>query len=175
MTASTRPALSSSCRYYPDHRTLDDDALAAHHLQAGRKNHRVAQRLRVVMSYQAAGLEPKLYGGLCNQIYVHVGMLAVAARMGAEAVRGGLVRVPSPAASTCAQHHVTHLGAAHTAGAQNIEQLNPEHLAPAVARPLRLQNTCASVTEACMTPQRGNPVAGLVLLIACVQSCRCWL
>ena len=53
----------------------------------------MAQRLRVVMSYQAAGLEPKLYGGLCNQIYVHVGMLSVAARMGAEAVRGVWRRV----------------------------------------------------------------------------------
>ena len=48
----------------------------------------MARRLRVVMSYQAAGLEAKLYGGLCNQIYVHVGMLTVAAHMGAEAVRG---------------------------------------------------------------------------------------
>jgi len=85
--------LVTTRRYYPDLGNLTDDALAAHYLKAGRKSHCVAQRLRVVMSYQAAGLEPKLYGGLCNQIYVHVGMLSVAARMGAEAVRGVWRRV----------------------------------------------------------------------------------
>ena len=49
----------------------------------------VAQRLRVVATYEAAaGRDLKiLYGGLCNQIYTHVGMLAVLLQLGAEVVR----------------------------------------------------------------------------------------
>ena len=48
-------------------------------------------RLRVLLSYEAAaGLEGAKFGGLCNQIYSHVGMLAVGLHMGAEVVRRSL-------------------------------------------------------------------------------------
>ena len=61
---------------------------------------RVAQRLRVVATYEAAsGRDPKiLYGGLCNQIYSHVGMLAVLLQLGAE-----VVRAHDPKARKCAK------------------------------------------------------------------------
>ena len=60
------------------------------------------QRLRVVATYEAAaGRDPKiLYGGLCNQIYTHVGMLAVLLQLGAEVVSAGRCdMLPVP------QHH----------------------------------------------------------------------
>ena len=63
------------------------DNLAAHYTSEGRRMKRVPHRLRVVMFYEAgAGLEAAGFGGLCNQIYSHVGMLAVGLHMGAEVV-----------------------------------------------------------------------------------------
>ena len=68
---------------------MSDEALAAHYLAYGVHEGRVARRLRVVATYEAsAGRDPTtLYGGLCNQIYSHVGMLAVLLQLGAEVVR----------------------------------------------------------------------------------------
>ena len=78
-----------SCRYYGDLARLKDDALAEHYNDYGAPENRVAQRLRVVATYEAAaGRDPTIqYGGLCNQIYSHVAMLAVLVHMGAEVVR----------------------------------------------------------------------------------------
>ena len=66
-----------------------DPALAEHYLQHGLQEHRVPQRLRVVATYvAAAGLDTNVvFGGLCNQIYSHVTMLALALQLGAEVVR----------------------------------------------------------------------------------------
>ena len=51
---------------------------------------RVYQRLRVVLSYEpGAGYKGPMaskFGGLCNQIYAHVGMLTVALYSGCEVV-----------------------------------------------------------------------------------------
>ena len=49
----------------------------------------VPRRLRLVFAYDAAGGMDMsvVYGGLCNQIYSHVGMLALAVQLGAEVVR----------------------------------------------------------------------------------------
>ena len=54
------------------------------------------QRLRVVATYEAAaGLATNIaFGGLCNQIYSHVNMLAVLLHMGAELVRRSDLRWP---------------------------------------------------------------------------------
>ena len=35
-----------------------------------------------------------LFGGLCNQIYSHIGMLALTAQLGAEAVRAAVFGNP---------------------------------------------------------------------------------
>jgi hypothetical protein len=79
-------------RYYPDvdnGTDATDDDLAAHYLSRGRAENRVSQRLRVVGTYEAgAGLALDIkFGGLCNQMYTHVGMLSVLLQMGAEVVR----------------------------------------------------------------------------------------
>ena len=48
------------------------------------------QRLRVVLSYEPgsgySGDMAAIFGGLCNQLYVHVGMLALALQSGSEVV-----------------------------------------------------------------------------------------
>ena len=74
---------------YPDLGNLTDDGLAVHFLLAGRGQHRVPRRLRLLFAYDAAGGMDLsvVYGGLCNQIYSHVGMLALAIQLGAEVVR----------------------------------------------------------------------------------------
>ena len=78
-------------RYYPDVSGDSDEKLAQHYLSGGRSAQRVGQRMRVIMSYEAAagvgGNKSALFGGLCNQIYSHVGMLSLALQMGAEMVR----------------------------------------------------------------------------------------
>ena len=76
-------------RYYSDVPRESEHALTAHYITYGRHEHRVPQRLRVVASYEAAaGLDGNIvFGGLCNQIYSHIGMLSVAMQMGAEVVR----------------------------------------------------------------------------------------
>ena len=79
-------------RYYPDISNgtdATDDDLVAHYLSHGRAEHRVPQRLRVVGTYEAgAGLAYNIkFGGLCNQMYSHVGMMSVLLQMGAEVVR----------------------------------------------------------------------------------------
>ncbi len=52
---------------------------------------RIYQRLRVIASYEPgagfSGPMAGVFGGLCNQIYTHVGMLAVALHSGCEVVR----------------------------------------------------------------------------------------
>ena len=52
---------------------------------------RIYQRLRVIASYEPgagfSGPMASVFGGLCNQIYTHVGMLAVALHCGCEVVR----------------------------------------------------------------------------------------
>jgi hypothetical protein len=79
------------CRYYPEIGSVSDEALAQHYLSGAPRAQRVGQRLRVVLSYEAAagvgGNKSALFGGLCNQIYSHVGMLSLAVQMGAEVVR----------------------------------------------------------------------------------------
>ena len=73
---------------YPDMGNLTTAGLAAHFLTAGRGQHRVPRRLRLLFAYDAAGGMDLsvVYGGLCNQIYSHVGMLALAIQLGAEVV-----------------------------------------------------------------------------------------
>ena len=83
--------LGNPRRYYSDVSDTDgNDAAAQHYLSDGRQRHRVTRRLRVILSYEeAAGIggdKKSLFGGLCNQIYSHVGMLALALQMGAEVV-----------------------------------------------------------------------------------------
>ena len=101
-----------ACRYYGDLAEMKNDALAAHYKAYGLRENRTAQRLRVVATYEAAAGRDLtvLYGGLCNQIYSHVGMLAVLLKMGAEVVRsvgcsGRLVHDRPP----CASHTWPHL------------------------------------------------------------------
>ena len=83
----------SSCferRYYPDlPDNLTDNDAAAHYLSAGRRANRIGERLRVVTTYgfKWPGREPSPYGGLCNQWYIHITMLAVLLQLGAEVVR----------------------------------------------------------------------------------------
>ena len=83
-------------RYYPDAAAADpasgpdDNASAgAHYLEVGRTAGRVPVRLRVLFSYEAsAGHHAEvIFGGLCNQMYSHIGMLTLALHMGAEPVR----------------------------------------------------------------------------------------
>jgi hypothetical protein len=84
-------------RYYPDVGNSTADGQAMHYLSEGRRMNRVPGRLRVLLSYEAAaGLADAKYGGLCNQIYSHVGMLAVGLHMGAEVVRRRLNPDPDP-------------------------------------------------------------------------------
>ena len=77
------------CRHYSDLAQMTDDAQAAHYIANGIAECRVARRLRVVATYEAAAGRDLtvLYGGLCNQLYSHVDMLAVLTLMGAEVVR----------------------------------------------------------------------------------------
>jgi hypothetical protein len=78
------------CRYYPDlGSNSSDDDLAAHYLVTGRGANRVAERLRVVATYgfKWPGRDPSPYGGLCNQWYIHISMMAILLQMGAEVVR----------------------------------------------------------------------------------------
>ncbi len=83
------------CRHYGDLAHMTDDAQTAHYIANGIAEHRVARRLRVVAAYEAAAGRDLtvLYGGLCNQLYSHVDMLAVLILMGAEVVRC-LLRCP---------------------------------------------------------------------------------
>ena len=77
------------CRHNGDLVHMTDDARAAHYVANGIAESRVARRLRVVATYEAAAGRDLtvLFGGLCNQLYSHVDMLAVLTLMGAEVVR----------------------------------------------------------------------------------------
>ncbi len=63
------PHHAMSCRYSPDVGNLTDDALAAHYLGAGRKGHHVAQRLRVVMSYQVCSKKTLAWFGSADSCF----------------------------------------------------------------------------------------------------------
>ena len=55
------------------------------------------QRLRVVLSYEPgagfAGPMAASFGGLCNQLYTHVGMLGLALQSGSDVVRACFMRL----------------------------------------------------------------------------------
>ena len=79
-------------RHYADMAALGatDQWLAEHYLEHGRREGRIAQRLRVVASFEAASgldVEGSAYDSLSVQIYGLVETLAVATLMGAEVVR----------------------------------------------------------------------------------------
>ena len=89
-------------RYNPDVPSESEHSLAAHYVAFGQHEGRVPQRLRVVASYEAAaGLDAGIvFGGLCNQIYSHIGMLSIALQMGAEVVRVKLCLDSDPTAGS---------------------------------------------------------------------------
>ncbi len=70
-----------------------DTKLADHFAGYGRREGRVAQRLRVVLSYDAAALveddAAPAHGRVSNQLYSLIGTMAIALQLGAEMVRVG--------------------------------------------------------------------------------------
>ena len=92
----------STRRYYPDVvANLSNDDLASHYLSKGRGSSYVAERLRVVATYGFEWPGPvKKYGGLCNQWYIHISIMAVLLQMGAEVVSTASARLkPTPLTS----------------------------------------------------------------------------
>ena len=69
-----------------------DRGLADHYTAYGRREGRVAQRLRVVLSYDATALEDDgtAHGRVSGQLYSLVGTMAIALQLGAEMVRRGI-------------------------------------------------------------------------------------
>ena len=92
-SSSFRSVLTSSAvrRHYEDMAALraTDQGLADHYLEYGRREGRVAQRLRVVLTYDAAALESfdTAHDRVSGQLYSLIGTMAIALRLGAEMVR----------------------------------------------------------------------------------------
>ena len=115
-------AVCIACRHYEDLFWMTDEQLGPHYKLFGHPEGRVAQRIRVVATYEAAaGRDPaNRYGGLCNQIYSHIGMLAVLLHMGAEVVRLFHTQCATPGSlfpGVVIAHPTRKLGVTHQAAA----------------------------------------------------------
>ncbi len=96
-------ALNSAVRRHYDDMAgswATDRKLADHFAGYGRREGRVAQRLRVVLTYDAAALVEDdagtAHGRVSDQLYSLIGTMAVALQLGAEMVRVGALDTVRP-------------------------------------------------------------------------------